>query len=216
MFLGRLPIPLQTLLATGSDDLDISRLDELAGRIMEVDPPPPLRLPKSCILLSASTSSYLAGPKAQIAHLCSRTALTTHLEIPQAKTVVAPTLALGVLTSLASAIRYIDGSRKEVAGAPSRSSIAHLQLSSRIDLSVAAVEQRRDEDVSKRQRQDFLLTTRNGDIICDVSTASQPHFGPPSHRRKASSSLQNFLTLGVELPTIWFLAASSGLGCTRT
>nr|VZI33382.1 unnamed protein product [Spirometra erinaceieuropaei] len=93
-------------------------------------------------------------------------------------------------------IRHIDGTKNEVADALSRPSIAHLQLSSGIDLNEMAAEQRRvdapcDEDVSGLQLQEVLLTTGNGTILCDVSTPSHRSFVPPSLRRKVFYSLHN-------------------------
>nr|VZI33541.1 unnamed protein product [Spirometra erinaceieuropaei] len=79
----------------------------------------------------------------------------------------------------------------------SRSSIDHPQLSPGIDLAEMSVEQRRtgspfDEDVSGLHLQDLPLTTGNGTILCDVSTASRRPFMPPSFCRKVFSSLHNF------------------------
>ncbi|VDK50117.1 unnamed protein product [Dibothriocephalus latus] len=59
-----------------------------------------------------------------------------------------------------------------------------------------AAEQRRvhspcDEDVSGRKLQELPLTTGNGTILCDVSTASHHPFVPPSFRRTVFSSLHN-------------------------
>ncbi|BHF77222.1 hypothetical protein SprV_0502032600 [Sparganum proliferum] len=65
---------------------------------------------------------------------------------------------LDYISQFTSDIRHIDGSRNEVADALSRPSIAHLQLSPRIELVEMAAEQRRvgspcDEDVSGLQLQ---------------------------------------------------------------
>ncbi|BHF64597.1 hypothetical protein SprV_0200760300 [Sparganum proliferum] len=95
---------------------------------------------------------------------------------------------LDYISQFTSYIRHIDGSRNEVADALSRPSIAHLQLSSGIDLAEMAAEQRRvgspcDEDVSGLRLQELPLTTGNGTILCDVSTPSHRPFVPPSLRR---------------------------------
>ncbi|BHF62917.1 hypothetical protein SprV_0200590600 [Sparganum proliferum] len=95
---------------------------------------------------------------------------------------------LDYISQFTSDIRHIDGSRNEVADALSRPSIAHLQLSSGIDLAEMAAEQRRvgspcDEDVSGLQLQELPLTTGNGTILCDASTPSHRPFVPPSLRR---------------------------------
>ncbi|BHF64648.1 hypothetical protein SprV_0200765400 [Sparganum proliferum] len=128
---------------------------------------------------------------------------------------------LDYISQFTSDIHHIDGPRNEVADALSRPSLAHLQLSPAIDLAEMAAEQRRigapcDEDVSELQLQELPLTTDNGNILCDVSTSSHRPFLPPSLLRKVFSSLQIYLTLGVELPKSWFPTALSGLGCTRT
>ncbi|VDK52030.1 unnamed protein product [Dibothriocephalus latus] len=83
----------------------------------------------------------------------------------------------------------------------SRPSIAHLQLTPGIDLTVIAAEKRRvgslcDEDVSGIQLQEIPLTTGNGTILCDVSTASHRPFAPPSLRRTVFSSPHNLSHLG--------------------
>nr|VZI42160.1 unnamed protein product [Spirometra erinaceieuropaei] len=103
---------------------------------------------------------------------------------------------LDYISQFTSDIRHIDGSWNEVAVALSRPSFAHLQLSSGIDLTEMAVEQRRvgspsDEDVSGLQLQELPLTTGNGIILCDVSTRFHRPFVPPSLRRKVFSSLYN-------------------------
>ncbi|BHF77541.1 hypothetical protein SprV_0602064800 [Sparganum proliferum] len=108
---------------------------------------------------------------------------------------------LDYISQFTSDIRHIDGSRNEVADALSRPSIANLSLSRGIDLAEMAAEQRRvgspcDEDVSGLQLQELPLTTRNGTILCDVSTPSHRPFVPPSLSRKVFSSLHNLFHPG--------------------
>nr|VZI18531.1 unnamed protein product [Spirometra erinaceieuropaei] len=105
------------------------------------------------------------------------------------------TRPLDYISQFTSDIRHIDGSRNEVADALSRPSTAHLQLSSGIDLTEMAAEERRagspcDEDVSELQLQELSLTTGNGTILCNVSTPSHRPFVPPS------SSLHNLSNPG--------------------
>nr|VZI40740.1 unnamed protein product [Spirometra erinaceieuropaei] len=104
---------------------------------------------------------------------------------------------LDYISQFTSNIRYIDGSRNEVADALSRPSIAHLQLSPGIDLAEMAAEQLRvsspcNEDVSGLQVQQLPLRTGNDIILCYVPTPFHRPFMPPSLRRKVfSSSLHN-------------------------
>ncbi|BHF59079.1 hypothetical protein SprV_0100203400 [Sparganum proliferum] len=93
-------------------------------------------------------------------------------------------------------IRHIDGSSNEVAGAVSSPSIAQLHRSPDIDVAELAAEQHRvgspcDEDVSRLQFQELLLTTDNDTILCDVFIPPHRPFLPPSIDRKVLSSLHN-------------------------
>nr|VZI24371.1 unnamed protein product [Spirometra erinaceieuropaei] len=103
---------------------------------------------------------------------------------------------LDYISQFTSNIRHIDGSRNEVTDALSRPSIAHFQLSPRIDLVEMAAEQRHisspcDKHVPGLKFQDLPLTTDNGTIRRDVPTASHRPFVPASLRRKVLSSLHN-------------------------
>nr|VZI07325.1 unnamed protein product [Spirometra erinaceieuropaei] len=109
---------------------------------------------------------------------------------------------LDYIFQLNSDIRHIDRSRNEVADALSRPSIAHLQLSPRIDLVVMAAEQRCvgppcDDDVAGLQLQELPLTTGNGTILCNVTIPSHRPFSPPSLHRKVFSFLHNLSRPGI-------------------
>ncbi|BHF74690.1 hypothetical protein SprV_0501777700 [Sparganum proliferum] len=103
---------------------------------------------------------------------------------------------LDYISQFTSDTRHVDRSISGMAGALPRPSIAHLQLSPGIDLAEMAAEQRRvcspcDDDVSELRLQDLPLTTRNGTILCDVSTTSHRPFVPPSLRCKVFFSLRH-------------------------
>ncbi|BHF63676.1 hypothetical protein SprV_0200667000 [Sparganum proliferum] len=187
MFLKRLPTSVQTILASGSDDLDISKLAEMADRMIEVEPLSSTTVTRVSQPLTASTSD-LAKLKAQIAQL-SATVATLQLRLREIS-------HLDYISQFTSEICQINGSRNEVVDALSRPSIAHLQLSHGIDLAKMAAKQRRicshyDEDVPVLQLQELPLTNGNGTILCDVSTPSHRPFVPLSLRRKVSSTLHN-------------------------
>ncbi|VDL94524.1 unnamed protein product [Schistocephalus solidus] len=99
-------------------------------------------------------------------------------------------------------IRHTDGARDDVADALSRRSTTHLQLSSGINLAEMAAEQRHvgsscDEDVSALQLHHLFAAK----------------FSPP---------YTTYLTLGVELPTSYYLSEIIGFdsncwrGCQKT
>ncbi|BHF72881.1 hypothetical protein SprV_0401595200 [Sparganum proliferum] len=73
MFLERLPTSVQTVLASGSDDLDISKLAEMADRMMEVERLPSPTIAQVSQSLTMSTSD-LAKLKTQIAQLLAAVA----------------------------------------------------------------------------------------------------------------------------------------------
>ncbi|BHF74187.1 hypothetical protein SprV_0401727100 [Sparganum proliferum] len=73
MFLERLPTSVQTILASGSDDLEISKLAEMADRMMEVERLSSPTIDQVSQPLNVSTSD-LAELKTQIAHLSATVA----------------------------------------------------------------------------------------------------------------------------------------------
>ncbi|BHF72773.1 hypothetical protein SprV_0401584400 [Sparganum proliferum] len=73
MFLERLPTSVQTILASVSDDLDISKLAEMADRMMEVERLPSPTIAQVSQPLTVSTSD-LAELKTQIAQLSATVA----------------------------------------------------------------------------------------------------------------------------------------------
>ncbi|BHF84456.1 hypothetical protein SprV_0902760700 [Sparganum proliferum] len=73
MFLERLPTSVQTILASGSDDLEISKLAEMADRMMEVERLSSPTIAQVSQPLNVSTSD-LAELKTQIAHLSATVA----------------------------------------------------------------------------------------------------------------------------------------------
>ncbi|BHF62303.1 hypothetical protein SprV_0200528500 [Sparganum proliferum] len=73
MFLERLPTSVQTILASGSDDLEISNLAEMADRMMEVERLSSPTIAQVSQPLNVSTSD-LAELKTQIAHLSATVA----------------------------------------------------------------------------------------------------------------------------------------------
>ncbi|BHF85288.1 hypothetical protein SprV_1002845100 [Sparganum proliferum] len=73
MFLERLPTSVQTILASGSDDLDISKLAEMADRMMEVEHLSSPTIAQVSQPLNVSTSD-LAELKSQIAQLSATVA----------------------------------------------------------------------------------------------------------------------------------------------
>ncbi|BHF85630.1 hypothetical protein SprV_1002879900 [Sparganum proliferum] len=101
MFLERLPTSVQTILASGSDDLDISKLAEMADRMMEVEHLSSPTIAQVSQPLNVSTSD-LAELKSQIAScqrlllLCSCIHSPVLLDVPSAVTVVVPALAPGL------------------------------------------------------------------------------------------------------------------------
>ncbi|BHF81797.1 hypothetical protein SprV_0802493100 [Sparganum proliferum] len=152
----------------------------------------------NCADLMLPLTNMLSGPKGPLE--LTGDALTAFERIKNSLadatflTHPAPEAQLSLMFT--SDIGHIDGSRNEVADALSRPSIVHLRLSSGIDLTAMAAEQRRvsspcDEDVSGLQLQDLPLTTGNGTILCDVSTTFHRPFVPPPLRRKVFSSLHN-------------------------
>ncbi|BHF68856.1 hypothetical protein SprV_0301189700 [Sparganum proliferum] len=143
IFLERLTTSVQTILGSGSEDLDTTKLADMADRMIEVE-----------------------------------------------------RLSSTVIAQFTPDIRHIDGSRNEVADALSRPSIAHLQLSSGIDLAVVTAEQRRvgspcDEDVFGLKLQELPLTTGNDTILCDEYNPPHCPSMPPSLRRKIFPYLHN-------------------------
>ncbi|BHF64834.1 hypothetical protein SprV_0200784100 [Sparganum proliferum] len=101
MFIQRLPTSVQKILASGSDDLDFSKLAEMADRMMEVERLSPTTVSQISQPLTAFTSD-LAEVKTQIAQL-SATVATLQLcrsAGPSRRSfgpasVVVPALALG-------------------------------------------------------------------------------------------------------------------------
>nr|VZI02031.1 unnamed protein product [Spirometra erinaceieuropaei] len=73
MFLERLPTLVQTILASGSDDLDISKLAAMADRMMEVERFSSTTIAQVSQPLTVSTSD-LAELKTQIAQLSATVA----------------------------------------------------------------------------------------------------------------------------------------------
>ncbi|BHF70863.1 hypothetical protein SprV_0401391600 [Sparganum proliferum] len=73
MFLERLPTSVQTILASGSEDLEISKLAEMADRMMEVERLSSPTIAQVSQPLNVSTSE-LAELKSQIAHLSATVA----------------------------------------------------------------------------------------------------------------------------------------------
>ncbi|BHF86036.1 hypothetical protein SprV_ctg2302921400 [Sparganum proliferum] len=79
MFLERLPTSVQTILASGSDDLEISKLAEMADRMMEVERLSSATIAQVSQPLNVSTSD-LAELKTQIAHLSATVAAFRDVE----------------------------------------------------------------------------------------------------------------------------------------
>ncbi|BHF67928.1 hypothetical protein SprV_0301095700 [Sparganum proliferum] len=230
MFLERLPTSVQTVLTYGSDDLDISKLTEMADRMMKVELLSSTTVAQVSQPLTASTSdlaelnTLIAQLSAAVAALQlrlsagpSRRSFSHDKPLPFALHFRSDKLNpreirhLEYISQFTSDIRHIDGSRDEVADALPRPYTAHSQLSPGIDLAEMAAEQRRvdspcDEDVSG-------ATTDNWQRYHSVRRVHPI----PSSICAIIFPPQNFLLLlGVELQTSWFPTSSSGLGFTRT
>ncbi|BHF70010.1 hypothetical protein SprV_0301305900 [Sparganum proliferum] len=214
----------QKISTSDSDDLDISKLAEMADPVMEVGRLSSATVAQVSQPLTAFTSD-LAGLKTQTVQLSANVAASQlrrsagpsrHSYSRDRRSRSRPRYHLNF-----GDIRHIDGSRNEVADALSRPSLAHRQLAPGIELAVMVAEKRRvgsscDEDVSGLQFQELPLTTGNGTTLCDVSTQYHRPFVPPSTCRKVYSSLHNLSYSGSRATGELVSTASSGMGCTRT
>nr|VZI46589.1 unnamed protein product [Spirometra erinaceieuropaei] len=197
MFLERLPADVQTILASGSQDLTLSHLAEMADRMIEAQqfqPPSVAQISTSSSTVNEQLLQQMSTMANEIAYLKLQLALWSQgpREISH----------LDYISQFTTDIRHIDGPKNEVADMLSRPSLSSLQLSHGIDRCAMAAEQQRvgcpgDESVSGLQLKDVPLTTGSGTILCDVSTPFHRPFVSASMRRAVFQTLHGLSHPGI-------------------